>query len=123
MKTYFKRKVFSDKLVNPVNRTNFAMLSVWNNNGVIEIYNRFVSIVFVMKKSCANLTKCQCYNQHQRLDSMEHSFLHVIPKLGKLSRSFLTVCKIKTVGEVSPAFLFAEFVFVVGVGFAFRYRQ
>lgn len=62
-----------------INCTNLAMLSVFYENSVIEISNRFVSIVFVVKKTNSHLTKGQRHYQHQRLDPMEYSSRHFFP--------------------------------------------
>lgn len=98
-------KMRSNKLMDPVYRTDLAVLAMWQQHGVIEVYNRFVCVVLVMKKSRANLTECQCQDQHQRVGLMEEGSVHDI-NLAKPGRLFKTVCKMLS------GLLLSEFVFI-----------
>jgi hypothetical protein len=98
-----------------VNGTHLTVLAMFHKDGLIEIYDLLMCIMFIMKETNSNLAECQREYQHQRMHPMEYGSVHYKSKAMQTLWSFLTVCKIQAVGKVAATLLFAEFVLVIRV--------
>lgn len=82
------------------------MLSMINEHGMIEIDDRLMCIMFIVKKTNSQLAKSQRYHQHRCNGSVEESFIH-------RNKTTQTGLKFETVRKMTAALLLAELRVVV----------